>query len=284
MGQRFFLEKYAEEHDDENGVVIEYYDSFGRYPCLRVTVTPFQFEMDYRPQEEVYKNEIRTRVYFIFKDTMGYERSKCFMMKHDAVPADYGIFAKVRSDYHFLPVTYSSWADEMIKVVRVIRKNCSRFLSLCMASCPYNEDGSHRFKSWKNYAKVEIVRWEDNPLVQGIKGGETPVGAHVVGGYGSFRVFNKGDYGLQYTVERLAGEKPRRGDPTFVNCDEYLRALRDKFGYSRNMPYSTLNAKLPKRVEVITYDMDKEPEERVFVPVDFDGSWQKFLDSCFKDL
>lgn len=284
MMQWDLLEKYAEEHTDENGVTIEYYDSYGRYPCLRVTINHFQFEMDFWSLDNSAKNEIRTSVYYQYIDKMGFERSKCFMMKRDIVPALFRVFAKAQLDYHVLPVTISTWAEAMIETVKAIRNNSDQFLKLCRLSCPYNEDGSHKYKFWKNYARVEIFCMEDNPLVQGLKGGETPMGAHVVGGNGSFRVFNKGDYGILYRVERLAGEKPRSGDPKFIPYDEYLRSLRDKLGYSRKMPYALLNAKLPERVEVITYDMDKEPEERDFVPVEYDGSWLKFLKECFKDL
>lgn len=278
------LQEYAEEHADEDGVRIGYYDAYGKYPRLQVTVGSFMFEMDYRLQEDISKNEIRIRLYFLYTDKIGYERSRSFIIKRGSAPTEYGIFAKVRADYHFLPVTYSTWANEMIRLVKIIRRDNRNFLKMCKDSCPFNSDGSHKFKSWKNYAKVEIVREGDNPLVQGVKGGETPIGAHVVGGNGSFRVFNRDNYGLQYTVERLAGEKPVRGYPTFVNFDEYLRALRDRLGYSRNIPYDRLNAKLPDRLEVITYDMDNEPELREFVPTEYDGSWLKFLQECFKDL
>lgn len=278
------LQKYAEEHADEDGVRIEYLDAYGKYPCLQVTIDHFLFDMDYRSQEDVSKNEIRTRLYFLYTDKIGCERLRSFMIKRGSAPSEYGVFARVRADYHFLPVTYSTWANEMIGAVKSIRRDNHCFLQMCRASCPFNADGSHKFKSWRNYAKVEIVREGDNPLVQGVKGGNTPSGAHVVGGNGSFRVFNRGDYGLQYTVERLAGEKPVRGCPTFVSFDEYLRALRDKLGYSRNMPRDLLNSKLPERLEVITYDMSKEPEDRDFVPVEYGGSWLKFLQECFKDL
>ena len=282
--QRNLLVKFAKEHANENDVAVEYYDSFGKYPCLSVAVGQFIFEMDYRPQDDPTKNEIRTKIFYIYIDKAGYQRSKCFMIKRDAAPAECGVFAKVRSDYHVIPVTYSTWADKMMETVMAIRDNREQFLKLCKLSCPYNEDGSHRFKSWKSNAKVEIIRVEDNPLIQGLKGGETPTGAHVVGGCGSFRVFNKGDYGLRYTIEILSGEKPLRGVQKFVPFDQYLRAIRDKLGYSRSMPYKVLNAKLPERLEVITYDMDKDPEERDFVPVGYDGSWQVFLQECFKDL
>lgn len=157
------------------------------------------------------------------------------------------------------------------------------FLRMCRLSCPFNDDGSHKFKSWKNSAKVKITRAEDNPLVQGVKGGAVPSGGHVVGGNGSFRVFNRGDYGIEYTVERLASEEPRRGEPQFVDADEYLWGLMTRMGRER-MPHELLNSKLPERLEVITYDMNVEPSLREFVPVDYDESWQNLLENCFKDL
>ena len=205
------------------------------------------------------------------------------MIKRESVPAYLSVFARTRSDFHFLPVCLSAWADQMIDAVAAIRKNKKEFLHLCKISCPFNDDGTHKFKCWKNYAKVSIKRLENIQLIQGIKGGTTPPGAHVVGGNGSFRVFNKGDYCIEYIVERLAGEKPRRGEPAYVNMDVYLRGLMARLGRQR-MPYDLLNSRLPERLEVITYEMDKEPEERHFIPVDYDGNWLKLLQECFKGL
>jgi hypothetical protein len=278
------LEKFAVEHANEKGVAIHYYDAHGKYPCLQVSCDKYLFEMNYRPQEVIEKNEIRTNIFYYYRDKRGIQNSKCFMIKKDAVPTGLEIFARSRNDYHFMPVSYSNWANKMIFAVNWIRNHHDSFLKLCMISSPYNEDGSHKFKFWKNYAKVEIVRQGDDQLVQGIKGGETPSGAHVVGGNGSFMVYNKGVYGLQYTVERVAGEKPRRGYPTFVEMDDYLRQLRDKLGYARKMPKDLLNSKLPNKIEVITYEMDKDPDEREFIPVGYGGDWLNFVKECFKDL
>lgn len=276
------LEAFAEKHQYEEGVEVLYYDSFGKFPCLRVTFGQYIFEMDFRPQNDATRNEIRTCIYYASgEDTL--QRTRRFLIKRETVPSDLQVFARTRSNYHFLPVSLSDWAEEMISTVSVVRSNPAAFLRMCRLSCPFNEDGTHKFKSWKNFAKVRIIREENNPLVQGLKGGEVPSGSHVVGGNGSFRVFNKGEYGIEYMVERIAGEEPLRGAPRFVGADEYLRGLMARLGRQR-MPYDLLNSKLPQRLEVITYDMNLDPYQREFVPVGYDESWQKFLEECFKDL
>ena len=276
------LEAFAEKHQYEEGVEVLYYDSFGKFPCLRVTAGQYIFEMDFRPHHDATRNEIRTCMYFTFGEDMC-QRTRRFMIKRETVPANLPVFARIRSNYHYLPVSLSNWAEEMISTVSAARSDPEVFLRMCRLSCPFNEDGSHKFKSWKNYAKVRITREENNPVVQGLKGGEVPSGGHVVGGNGSFRVYNKGEYGIEYTVERIAGEEPRRGIPHFVGADEYLRALMTRLGRKR-MPYELLNSKLPQRLEVITYDMNLDPDQRVFVPVGYDESWQQFLEECFKEL
>lgn len=276
------LENFAEKHRYEEGVEVLHYDSYGKFPCLRVTVGQYLFEMDFRPQDDAARNEIRTWMYFTSGEDMR-QKTRRFMIKRETVPANLQAFTRARSNYHFLPVSLSDWADAMISTVDAIRSDPEAFVRMCRLSCPFENDGTHKFKSWKNYAKVRITREEDNPLVQGLKGGEVPSGSHVVGGNGSFRVYNKGKYGIEYTVERIAGEDPRRGAPQFVDADEYLRELMTRLGRQR-MPYELLNSKLPQRLEVITYDMNLDPDQREFVPVGYDESWQKLLEECFKDL
>ena len=276
------LKCFLQKHSDRGDVELDYFEAWGKYPCLRVTVGPYLFDMEFNPKNDPTRNEIHTRFFFRYIDKIDLPRMKGFMLRHKAVPGGLKAFAKVRSDYHVLPVSLSTWADEMIRTVKYLEENLGPFIELCRDSCPFNTDGTHKFKSWKNYAKVKIIRMEDNPLIQGVKGGATPSGMHVVGGNGSFRVFNKGDYGIEYTVERLAGECPRRGT-SFVNMDIYLRELKERLGRKR-MPYDLLNSRLPERLEVITYDMNLDPEDRRFVPIAYDGSWQKLLDVCFGGL
>lgn len=283
LAQLAKLKSFLQKHSDCGDVELDYYEAWGKYPCLRVIVGPYLFDMEYRPQNPPSREEIHTTLFFQYTDKIGLTRTKGFMLRHGVFPEGLNAFAKVRSNYHFLPVSPSTWADEMIRTVEYILETRESFIKLCKISCPFNADGSHKFSSWKNYAQVKITRLEDNPLIQGVKDGATPSGTHVVGGNGSFREFNKGDYCIEYVVERLAGECPRRGQPSYVNMDTYLRELMARLGRQR-MPYDMLNARLPERLEVITYDMDLDPDARSFVPVGYDESWQNLLEECFKEL
>ena len=277
------LKKYVKEHPSDDGVSIEYQDAYGKFPCLSVTVAPFSFDMEFRPQEDDSRNEIRTRSYFWFMGKNGYKQTRFFMMKRKSVPDGLDVFTKYRRDYHYLPTTFSTWSDAMIRTVDFIRDNLGLFLKLCRLSCPFNEDGTHKFSSWTNYASVKIGYRDKNELIQGIKGGEKPAGGHVVGSNGSFVAFNPGTYGVCYTVECIAGEMPKRGNEQFVNEDGYLRQLMEKLG-RKQMPYDLLNSKLPERLKVITFDMNEDPDQRSFVPVEFNRNWLGFLQECFKDL
>ena len=87
---------------------------------------------------------------------------------------------------------------------------------------------------------------------------------------------------MKYTVDRLAYEKPLKYTKE-VDVDEYLRAFKERVD-RKNLPYELLNSKLSEKIAVITTDMDKDPEDRDFYPVDYDRDWQRFLDESFKDL
>ena len=277
------LKKYVREHPSDDGVSIEYIEAYGTYPCLIVKLPPFSFDMEFRPQEDASRNEIRTRSYFWFKGRYGYEQTRSFAMKRKIVPNGLEVFAKFRRDFHYVPATMSTWADTMIRTVDFVRDNPGRFLKLCRSSAPFNEDGSHKFSSWTNYASIRVGYKENTEIIQGVKGGARPSGGHTVGSDGSFRAFYPRTYGIWYTVECIAGEMPRRGEEQFAGEDAYLRQLLDRLGREK-MPYAMLNSKLPKRLEVITFDMNEDPGNRSFVPVQYEGSWLKLLQECFKDL
>jgi len=277
------LKKYVSEHPSDDGVSIEYIKAYGKYPGLSVHLSPFSFEMEFWPQEDASRNEIRTRSYFCFKGRYGYEQTRPFAMKRKIVPNGLDVFAKFRRDFHYIPATMSTWADTMIRTVDFVRDNPGQFLKLCRLSAPFNEDGSHKFSSWTNYASIRVGCKVNTEIIQGVKGGARPSGGHTVGSNGSFRASYPRTYGIWYTVECIAGEMPRRGEEQFTGEDAYLRQLLDRLG-RKQMPYAMLNSKLPKRLEVITFDMNEDPENRSFVPVQYDGSWLKLLQECFKDL
>ena len=259
-------------------VELEYVKPYGNSYGVYVKVNRYVMEMVFKPVQEPKKNEIRTKFYF---DVDGIY--KPFMIRKDSVPADYGIIQNRRWDYYPTSVRWDNWGDLAIKAIDTVKNDPQRFLLMCDSSCPYNNDGTHKFKSWKTKAKVEVSYDANTGIIQGVKNGETPSGAHIIGGNGSFRFYAKGDYVLKVTLDSLAGEKPIKHD-CFIDVDGFMRQLKETKGWGRNLPYKKVNELLCEKVEVITYDMDKDPFERAFYPVDYEGSWITFLEDKFKDV
>jgi len=133
------LKDYIRKQSDRGDVELIYYDAWGKYPCLRVVVGPYLFEMEYRPQTNPSREEIHTMLFFQYTDKMEITRTQGFMLRHGNLPDKLKAFAKVRSDYHFLPVSPSTWADEMIRTVEYILENRDSFVELCKASRSFSK-------------------------------------------------------------------------------------------------------------------------------------------------
>lgn len=276
------LKQYVHLHPNDEGVSINLYNAYGKFPCIKVDIDSFILEIQYHYSDDFIVNQIQTYLYYSFLDKMGLSSTKPFMMKRDVVSPVFSLFQKPYYDYYRTFVSSNDWAEKMIKGISIIRQYRDSFLKLCRLSCPYNSDGTHKFKSWQSTAKVSIIRKDNIYLTQGWKKGEFPLGNHVVGGNGSHVCFDKSDYGILITVEKISFEKPIKGKQ-FENLNEYLRSLMEKLGRNR-MPYKLLNSKLPQIIKVITYDMNEDPISRHFVPVEYGGDWLIFLKKCFKDL
>ena len=257
-------------------VVLELTEPFGNSFGIYVKVENYVMELCYKPEDEERKNEIRTKFYL---DVNGLYKS--FVLRKNMLNEKFQNIQKMRRNYYVEPVTYGNWADKMTEIINAVKQNTELFLQMCELSCPFKKDGRSKYKSWKTFAAVEITYDADTGLVQGIKNGERLPGSHVVGSNGSFRYFNKGKYVIKYTVDKMACEKPIKCEQ-FVDADEYLRGLKEKMGYT-NMPYQKLNAKLTEKVAVITYDTDKDPEERCFFPIDYDMNWKNYLIQKLED-
>ena len=80
----------------------------------------------------------------------------------------------------------------------------------------------------------------------------------------------------------MAPEKPCRHEYTY-DVDKYIRELRERLGRTQ-LPYNLLNSKLENKIEVVTKDMDKELEDRVFYPVDYNENWIAFLEDKFQSI
>lgn len=259
-------------------IELEYFEPFGNSFGVYVKVDKFVMELIFRPMDEPEKNEVRTKFYL---NVDGHYKS--FMIRKEAIPSEYGFIQSKRRDYYPTAVRWENWGDMVIKAIKAIEENPQRFLLMCESSCPYNNDGTHKFKSWKTKAKVEVFYDANTGVIQGVKKGETPSGAHVVGGNGSFRFYEKGDYVLKVTLDCLSGEKPVKHD-CHIDIDAFMRQLKEEKEWGRNLPYKKVNELLSEKVEVITYDMDKEPFERAFYPVEYDGNWITYLEDKFKEL
>ena len=269
---RDFINSY-----DHQLIKLEYIEPYGNSIGVDIFVERFVLEITFKPSEDVNQNEIRSK---FFLNVDGF--FKQFVLKKEFSQNSFENLKRFRRDYYIQSATLSNWADTIIDAIKAIENETEKFLHICEQSCPFNKDGTHKYKSWKTVAKVEVSFVENTELVQGIKKDEFVAGSHVVGGNGSFRYWDKRTYVLKCTVDRLACEKPLKFTKE-VDVDEYLRALKERVG-RKNLPYELLNSKLNEKIAVITTDMDKDPEDRDFYPVDYDHDWLKFLDESFKDL
>ena len=269
---RDFINSY-----DHQLIKLEYIEPYGNSIGVDIFVERFVLEITFKPSEDENQNEVRSK---FFLNVDGF--FKQFVLKKEFSQNGFENLKKFRRDYYIQSVTLSNWADTIIDAIKAIENETEKFLQICEQSCPFNKDGTHKYKSWKTFAKVEVSFVENTELVQGIKKDEFVAGSHVVGSNGSFRYWDKRTYVLKYTVDRLACEKPLKFTKE-VDADEYLRALKERVG-RKNLPYELLNSKLNEKIGVITTDMNKDPEDRDFYPVDYNHDWLKFLDESFNDL
>ena len=183
---------------------------------------------------------------------------------------------------YVVPVLFDTWGETISGIFMTINDHLRDIVSICNESCPFNADGSYKYKQWKNHAKLEITSEDNIYLEQGVKKNEIPRGNHVVGGNGSYVHFERVKYVLKYTVKCVSVEVPISYSHT-VDVDEYIRELKERMGW-KNLRYEIVNSKLPAEVEVITYDMDKCYYEREFTPIEHNGSWVQLLKEALKDL
>jgi hypothetical protein len=265
------LHSFINSWDKNNLIKLDYYPkSYTKYPCVEILLESYIVELVFKYYDDENRNEIQTKFYLNTEEV-----SRQFVLKRILSTNHFTTFLKFRGDRYSCSVTYSNWADTIIDFVMAVEKETDSFLQLVESSCPFYKDGTHKFKEWKNQAKVEISYVKNEELKQGVKNGEMIPGSHVVGSNGSFFIRYPRTYVIKYTVDKMGCEKPIRH--TYIyNADSFLRELKDRMGYS-NMPYKLLNSKFPVRIEVVTRDMDKDPECRTFYPVEYNNDWIEFL-------
>ena len=270
------LEDFVKLWKSKNGVNLEYIEPFDNSYGISVAVGNYVMEMVYKPTDND-KKELRTK----FNIEVN-RLHKQFVLKKGLNLSTFKNLSSFRRDYYVINVTPMNWVDTIIDIINVVDNNTDLFLQLCESSCPFHKDGTHKFKSWRSYAKVEVSYIENTGVIQGLKNGETPIGSHVYGGNGSFRYNNPRTYVIKYTVDRMAPEKPCRHEYTY-DVDKYIRELRERLGRTQ-LPYNLLNSKLENKIEVVTKDMDKELEDRVFYPIDYNENWIAFLEDKFQSI
>ena len=242
------LHGFVLENKQLGPIELEYIEPYRNSYGVDIKVGRYIMELVYKPIDEPEKNEVRTKFYFNVDDLY-----KSFMLKKDAISSAYPNIQYNRRDYYPISVRWDNWGDLIVNTIKVVENDPRGFLQMCEDSCPFNPDGSHKFKFWKTKAAVEVSYDANTGIIQGIKKGETSVRSHVVGSNGSFRFFEKGDYVLKIVLDCLAGEKPIKYE-CFIDIDDYMRQLKEKKGWGRNMPYNKVNAALSGKVDVITYD------------------------------
>lgn len=268
--QLIVLKNFINTWKKDELMKLDYIDLDGKYPSVDLLLDSYFVELVFRYYDDEVRNEIQTRFYL---DTE--KGSRQFVLKNGLLSNHFSDFLKFKGEHYSYGVTYSNWADSIIEFIKAVGNETDTFLQLIESSCPFYKDGTHKFKEWKSNAKVEISYVENNELIQGLKNGEMLSGSHVVGSNGSFFKWNPRTYVIKYTVDKMGCEKPLRH--TYIyDADFFLREFKERLGYSK-MPYDFLNSKFQEKIEVVTKEMDKDPEARVFYPMEFNNDWIEFL-------
>lgn len=269
---------YVLKNSQSGEVELEYIEPYGNSCGVYIKIDKFVMELVFKPMDDPHKNEIRTRFYL---DVEGLY--KPFMLRKDAILSEYDVIQRKRKDYYLMSVEWHNWGNLIINTIKTVVNNPYRFLQMCQLSCPFNKDGSHKYKFWKTKATVTVSLNANTGIIQGVKNGETPSGTHIVGSNGSFRFFGKGDYVLNIELDCLSYEIPIK-QKCIINIDSFMRQLKEEKGWGRNVPYGKVNSALIGKVAVITYDMDKDPTERSFSPIEYDGNWMFFLNEKLENI
>lgn len=282
--QRKLLKNAVKYYNLQENIKIELYENRADVIFnLFIYIDDFVVGISYKLISD---DEKKNKLYINFYRNVNEEAldSFKFMLRKELIAKIFNFKTKrIKDDITYVtPVSFNNWGKTISEILKTINDNKRELVSILNKSCPFNDDGSHKYKFWRTKAKIEVTRRDNTDVIQGMKNGEVPSGSHVVGGNGSFRYWDKSDYVLKVELDCLACEKPIKYS-CFVDVDTYLRELKEKMGW-KNLRYDLLNSKLPSKVEVITYDMDKNPTERDFKPIEYNGSWLQLLKEAFKDL
>ncbi len=271
------LVEFVKSWGKESIIKLEYIEPYGNSCGVTIFFDDYAMELVYKPVDIIEKNEIRTKFYLNANGVF-----KQFVLSRNIEKADFAFLNEFKGLYYAQKTTFASWGDDMIEDINAICEKLDNLTILCNKSCPFDKNGKHKYDFWETLAKVEVSYVENTSLIQGIKKGQTVSGAHVVGDNGSYRVWDKRTYVIKCTVDKMSCEKPVRHEYIY-DLDAYFRDLKERLGYA-NMPYQKLNSLLENKIHVITHDMNKDPEARVFYPTEYNNDWIGFLNHVFERL
>lgn len=280
------LLEFADSYPTNKSIKIQYCEHweiphFGRSFGIEVTIDDFNVFLEY-VQNRRY-SQIMINFYHLFIGQRGEDFKHIMLKKKYMSSWIEGNFRRIDNHYIY-PVTTEQMPQAMRDIVHYIESNQTDFIAMCRKSSSYNENGTHKFKSWTTTATVQITSESNTGVVQGFKDGERPqFYNHYTGGNGSFRVWDKITYGIELNIACISDELPI-SQKIFIDADEYLRKKKEEFNIGRNMPYAKLNAFLTKEIRVITKDMNLDPRERQFFPMDYNLDWRKVIDEAFKRM
>lgn len=200
---------------------------------------------------------------------------------------------KYRNGVYELGALSETYPDKVVTTLKVLISEKERLLDMCKNSTNYNPDRSliRNFKSWKTVAKIKGISKQQGIVrcVQGISKANQEFydnSPYLHGSNGSYAVHTPYEWVLEFRIQRLCYEVDE-SHPDGVNIHSYVTTkLMQQLGWERitSNRLEWLNSILAnKKIEIVTYEMDKPPIYRKFGPVEFNHSWSDYIDSRVKE-
>lgn len=149
-------------------------------------------------------------------------------------------------------------------------------------------------KSWYSKAKILEIKYEYPILrmtsrIQKNKQDFYDNSPYLHGSNGTYVENSSKFFNLKFLVYNIDPCHTELAPSVFErNIDEYIRGiLMPRLGW-QNMTQgrlSLLNDKIKEvKLKVITWDMEEYPIYRIYVPFDYNNSWETFFDNIYQDL
>lgn len=240
------------------------------------------------------KNELRLEFYQKISKYDDYTLYS-IMPKKEYVPD----FIIQNGEYHcggyvFELAQLTDFSTIIIKLVDLIMQNQSLLISFCNNSTNWNPDGTKKreFDSWKTDAKIIKISKEMpiRRMFQGIPKQEQSSydnSPFLHGSNGTYVENTNASWYLTFRVKRLAYEVDKPECFT-IDIHQYITSkLMPKLGWEKitaNRLTKVNDMIKNKPLKVVTYDMDKPPIHREFIPYGSNSSWDSILDELLSQI